>query len=146
MSIRSPGTGSTESCEQPHGCWESSLGFLQRQCLFITPELSLQLPNSMFLNPNSQCLGNGATSQDLPLVPHSHQYDTLLYPRTPIFIMNHHLSTLLIAPKCHLLFLSCPFFPNLSVKRSLAYGRSTQTLPPSLPISQSMLPSPLPVS
>jgi len=40
--VRSPGTGVTDRCELPCGCWELNLGPLEEQLVFLTPEPSLQ--------------------------------------------------------------------------------------------------------
>jgi hypothetical protein len=40
--IGSLGTGATDSCELPYGCWELSLGSLQDQQVLLTAEQSLQ--------------------------------------------------------------------------------------------------------
>ena len=39
---RSPGTGVTDSCEPPRGCWELNPGPLEEQPVLLTDELSLQ--------------------------------------------------------------------------------------------------------
>ena len=43
--IRSLGTGVTDSCEQPCGCWELNLGPLEEQEMLLTTEPSLQTQN-----------------------------------------------------------------------------------------------------
>lgn len=40
--IRSLGTGVTEGCRPPYGCWEPSPGLLQEPQLLLNPEPSLQ--------------------------------------------------------------------------------------------------------
>ena len=42
--VRSPGTGITDGCEPPHGCWKLNLGPLEEQPVFLTSEPSLQSP------------------------------------------------------------------------------------------------------
>ena len=42
--IRSPGTGVTNSCELPCGCWDLNLGLLEEQPVLLTAEPSLQPP------------------------------------------------------------------------------------------------------
>jgi len=45
---RSPGTGVTDSCELPCGCWELNSGPLQEQLVFLTTEPSLQPKGDFF--------------------------------------------------------------------------------------------------
>ena len=40
-SVRSSGTGATDSCEPPYGCWELNLGPLEEQPVLLADELSL---------------------------------------------------------------------------------------------------------
>ena len=42
--IGSPGTGVTDSCELPCGCWELNPGPLEEQSVLLTTGPSLQLP------------------------------------------------------------------------------------------------------
>ena len=42
--IRSLGTGVSDSCELPCGCWELNLGPLKEQLVLLTAEPSLQPP------------------------------------------------------------------------------------------------------
>ena len=41
--VRYPGTGVTDSCELPCGCWELNPGALEEQAVLLTTEPSLQL-------------------------------------------------------------------------------------------------------
>lgn len=45
---RTPETRVMDSCELPRGCRELKLGPLQEQQTFLTTELSLQAPGSLF--------------------------------------------------------------------------------------------------
>ena len=47
-SIRFPGTGVTDSCELPCGCWESNPGPLQEQSVRVTTENSLKSSHPAF--------------------------------------------------------------------------------------------------
>lgn len=40
--LGSPGTGDTDGCESPGGCWELSLGLLDERPVLLTAELSFQ--------------------------------------------------------------------------------------------------------
>ena len=40
--VRYPGTGVTDSCELPCGCWELNPGALEEQPVILATELSLQ--------------------------------------------------------------------------------------------------------
>jgi hypothetical protein len=40
--LRSSGTGPTDSCEVPYGCWELNPGSLKEQIVFLSTELTLQ--------------------------------------------------------------------------------------------------------
>ena len=42
--IKYPGTGVTDNCEPPCGCWELNLGPLQEQQVLLTSEWSLKAP------------------------------------------------------------------------------------------------------
>ena len=42
--VRSPGTGFSDSCELPCGCWELNPGPLEEQSVLLTAEPSLQPP------------------------------------------------------------------------------------------------------
>ena len=42
--VGSPGTGVTDRCELPCGCWELNPGLLEEQPVLLTTKLSLQLP------------------------------------------------------------------------------------------------------
>ena len=42
--VGSPGTGVTDSCELPYGCWELNSGFLEEQPVLFTAEPSLSSP------------------------------------------------------------------------------------------------------
>jgi hypothetical protein len=44
-----PGTGVTESCELPCGCWELNPGHLEEQPVLLTPEPSVQPHISVFV-------------------------------------------------------------------------------------------------
>ena len=46
--IRSLGTGVTDGCELPCGCWEWNPGPLQEQQLYLIPKPSLQVPRQLF--------------------------------------------------------------------------------------------------
>ena len=55
--VRSSGTGVKDGCEPPCRCWESNLGPLEEQTLFITADLSFyprEYVFSLFL-PTKQC-------------------------------------------------------------------------------------------
>lgn len=43
--IGSPDTGVTDTCELPHGCWESNLGSPQEQHMLSTTSPHLQPPD-----------------------------------------------------------------------------------------------------
>ena len=47
IGIRSPGTGVTDSCELPYGCWELNPGPLEEQSVLLTAEPFLQ-PQKIF--------------------------------------------------------------------------------------------------
>ena len=47
--VRSPGTGVTDSCELPCGCWELNLGPLQEQHVLLTTEPLLQPPTKIHI-------------------------------------------------------------------------------------------------
>lgn len=46
--IRAPGTGVTDGCEPPRGCWELDLGWLGEQQMLLTTESSLQPQTVIF--------------------------------------------------------------------------------------------------
>jgi hypothetical protein len=48
--IKYPGTGFTDGCEPPRGCWELNLGLLEDQQVLLTTELSIQSPTVRFFN------------------------------------------------------------------------------------------------
>ena len=50
MGVKYPGTGITESCELPCGCWELNPGLLEEQSVLLTPEPSLQPTRKCFFS------------------------------------------------------------------------------------------------
>ena len=54
--VESPGTGVTESCELPCGCWDLNPGPLEEQPVFLSAESSLQ-PKVIVLDlfPGKSC-------------------------------------------------------------------------------------------
>ena len=70
--IGSPGTGITDDCGPPCGCWESKLGPLQEQPVLLTAEPSLQSPHEFYFEcvlgegmclPRHACGGPGTVSR-----------------------------------------------------------------------------------
>jgi hypothetical protein len=46
--VRSPGTGVTDGCEPPCGCWEFNSGRMEEQPVFLTVDPSLQFLQLFF--------------------------------------------------------------------------------------------------
>ena len=53
--VRTPGTGSSDSCELPCGCWELNPGPQEEQSVLLTTDPSLQPLRTMFTG-RSYCL------------------------------------------------------------------------------------------
>jgi hypothetical protein len=65
--VRSTGTGVTDGCKLPSGCWELNLRPLEEQPLFLTAEPSLQPQYKAFLGTSYGPIDKTFNSQPLGL-------------------------------------------------------------------------------
>ena len=65
--VRSPATGSSDSCELPCGCWELNQGSLEEQSVLLTTEPSLQ-PLDELIYKSKVCIFTWSVQRTLKFV------------------------------------------------------------------------------